>query len=535
MTSVQLFAALITQPRRAFTELEKEPRFALPMWLVLAATVGMILWYYSSVDVDWLINQALAARPMTAAQRAQAAGLMSRGILLGTALISGVIALFVVQVVQAFYFYFIYEFMEVQLPFRKWFALTWWCSLPQLISVAVTAVLLLVHFHAKTMAAILSPLSVNELFFHFDPADGGYSLLTSLTLVQLLTLVLMVIRRADLVKALVAAQHRGRTRTPGDHLRRVVLVRLPALGFDQDTTVFDADFEGAGRFVGRRGQRLTGLQAEAREVARTDDLAILDIRGGEGFAIVGAAILHGVEVAAAAGDHHRDAGHLRAEGAVLAHTARPIPHQSIDLPCLEHPGLQAGRLSHHGLVPGWIEHQFDHGLTDGGNQFDLVRRIVHQNVAHAAARGGERHLDIDTARAVVLWVHGTVVDQSEFDDIDRNFRIKAGAQLRPDRIQHILIGGIHRQLGNPQDLFADGIGIGAGQSIQIAIDIQREAAAQGLGNVSGLAGLQGDFLSSRYHHRLYFAVDDDGFVFVRSHGAPAEEDSLPPSVEIVPP
>ena len=34
---------------------------------------------------------------------------------------------------------------------------------------------------------------MNELFFHFEPADSGYALLSSISLVQLLTLLLMVI------------------------------------------------------------------------------------------------------------------------------------------------------------------------------------------------------------------------------------------------------------------------------------------------------------------------------------------------------
>jgi hypothetical protein len=193
MTAVQTFVALITHPRRAFTELEKEPRFAVPMWLLVVATMGMIIWFYSSVNVDALISQALAARPLTAAQRAQASGLMSRGTFLFSALIFGTIALFVVQLVTAFYFFFVCEFLEVQLTFRKWFAFTWWCSVPQLISVVITAVLLLVRDPSQATPGVLSPLSLNELFFHYDQADNGYALLNSITLVQLLTLVLMVI------------------------------------------------------------------------------------------------------------------------------------------------------------------------------------------------------------------------------------------------------------------------------------------------------------------------------------------------------
>src|SRR5665213_1767447 len=71
--------------------------------------------------------------------------------------------------------------------------------------------------------------------------------------------------------------------------------------------------------------------------------------------------------------------------------------------------------------------------------------------------------------------------------------------------------------------------------MQVAIDIEREAAALRLGDIPGLPGLEGDLLASGYHHGLHVAVDHDRFVFVRPHGAPSEEDSLPPSVEIVPP
>src|SRR5580698_5042818 len=75
---------------------------------------------------------------------------------------------------------------------------------------------------------------------------------------------------------------------------------------------------------------------------------------------------------------------------------------------LEHPGLEPGRLGHHGLIPWRIEHQFDLGLADGGDHLDLVGRIIHQDVAHAAAWSRERHFDVDTARAVFLRIHRAV-------------------------------------------------------------------------------------------------------------------------------
>jgi hypothetical protein len=80
----------------------------------------------------------------------------------------------------------------VQRSFRQWFAFTWWSSLPGLITV-VAAVVVIASGHAPASAGALSPLSLNELFYHLDLADSGYALLNSISLVQLLTILLMVI------------------------------------------------------------------------------------------------------------------------------------------------------------------------------------------------------------------------------------------------------------------------------------------------------------------------------------------------------
>ncbi|HEX3838802.1 MAG TPA: YIP1 family protein [Steroidobacteraceae bacterium] len=192
MTPVQTFVALVTKPRQAFTELEKNPRFAAPMIVLLAANIALLLWFYATVDVDSLINHILASRGINAAQRAQIGGLMTRNTLMVSALFTGIVSIVVTQVVEAFYFYFVYTFFEVQRTFRQWFAFTWWCSLPQLITI-VAAVVMIVSGRSPASAGVLSPFSLNELFFHFDLADSGYSLLNSISLVQLLTMLLMVI------------------------------------------------------------------------------------------------------------------------------------------------------------------------------------------------------------------------------------------------------------------------------------------------------------------------------------------------------
>jgi hypothetical protein len=58
---------------------------------------------------------------------------------------------------------------------------------------AAAAAVMLVFSHSKGSLDVLSPFSLNALFYHFDSQDSGYTLLNSITLVQLLSLALELI------------------------------------------------------------------------------------------------------------------------------------------------------------------------------------------------------------------------------------------------------------------------------------------------------------------------------------------------------
>ena len=65
-----------------------------------------------------------------------------------------------------------------------------------------------------------------------------------------------------------------------------------------------AHLEDPQRFVGGRGQRLAGAQAEARAVARTGDLGVFDGSIVERRVVVGTAVFEGVQVAINLRDAH---------------------------------------------------------------------------------------------------------------------------------------------------------------------------------------------------------------------------------------
>src|SRR5690606_8526028 len=179
-------------------------------------------------------------------------------------------------------------------------------------------------------------------------------------------------------------------------------------------------------------------------------------------------------------------------------------------PASEQAGFQPGLVRHHVLVPGRIEHQLDVGLGNGRHRLDLGAHVVHQDVAHAAAGRGQCHADGNGALALGVAAEHAVVDQAQIDDVDRDLRIEAGAQLLPHQALDILVAGVLRQLQRRRRFLADGVGVLAGDAEQVAFDEDGEGTAEGLGDVSGAAGRQRDLLALRHQNGGAIALDLDG-------------------------
>jgi hypothetical protein len=69
---------------------------------------------------------------------------------------------------------------------------------------------------------------------------------------------------------------------------------IPALVANLDLAVLDTDGKSGRRFEGRWSQGFTCLDAEARAVARADDLVAFDRSTGEDATVVSANVLDGV-------------------------------------------------------------------------------------------------------------------------------------------------------------------------------------------------------------------------------------------------
>lgn len=188
MKNTQVVAALFASPSKAFAELNERPRVWFPLLWTVVATIVVTIWYYALVDFSWLVEETLSGNPDTAhltdAQRQQAAAFMSRSVMMATAVIGTVFFFVGARLLEAVYYLLAGNITGVRKPFKNWFALGWWTGLPSLVGILAAAPILLLSDNNQISSGTLSPLSLNEIFFHKGMAEPGFTLLTSVTLIH---------------------------------------------------------------------------------------------------------------------------------------------------------------------------------------------------------------------------------------------------------------------------------------------------------------------------------------------------------------
>jgi hypothetical protein len=104
-----------------------------------------------------------------------------------------------------------------------------------------------------------------------------------------------------------------------------------------------------------------------------------------------------------------------------------------------------------------------------------------------------------------------LVDEAQVDDVDRDFRIEAGAQLAPHHLLDGIVVGIDGKFQRLGRFLADGVGVETGDAEQVAFDEHRPAAAERLGDVTDAACRQRDLFALGHEDGGAIALETDGF------------------------
>jgi Yip1-like protein len=185
---MQVARLLCTSPTKAFEALKAKPVFALPMFLTLAGVALVTAWYYAKVDIAWLADQTLAAAKMTAEQQQRVAATMTRPVMLWSSTIIAPIGVAIIMTIGSLYLVIAGNITNVRYSFKQWFAFNWWAASPQIVAYIPSLLILALSSSTQMQASTLAPLSLNELVFHRAVGTPGYSLLSSLGLVQVATI-----------------------------------------------------------------------------------------------------------------------------------------------------------------------------------------------------------------------------------------------------------------------------------------------------------------------------------------------------------
>lgn len=200
MNNLAILQGLIFEPRSAFAELDARPRFWWPLLLVMVLQGGLAFWYVSFVDLAWLVDEQLRASSAGAnftdaeIARMASAATEQRGVRAVLSGVAGAIAIPLMMLIGALYLLLATKVTGVERSFRHWFALSAWTTLPvMLLGALLGAVALFTASSNQMPQAALQPLSLNELVYHRQPGEPGYTLLSSFNLLQLLSVYLTAV------------------------------------------------------------------------------------------------------------------------------------------------------------------------------------------------------------------------------------------------------------------------------------------------------------------------------------------------------
>lgn len=187
-TNARLAWSALVEPSQAFAALRERPRFWFPLLAAALAYAVFFAWYYSRVDIAWLADHILGGDPrlrqMSDEERAAAAQGLSKGFLLGSSLLTVLVAVPLLRVLEALYFFLVGRAAAIEISFRHWMALSCWSAWPQVLAVVVMTVPLLLKANGQVAPDALNLLSLNELFFHVPLSSPWHTFVSTVTLLH---------------------------------------------------------------------------------------------------------------------------------------------------------------------------------------------------------------------------------------------------------------------------------------------------------------------------------------------------------------
>ena len=184
---------VILEPTSTFARLKDKTRAWLPLFILIALSVGIMVWWISTLDFPWLVEHTVAAQPKaTPEMRAAMEKFMTPTSMMWSSVIGAVLGTLVAMAVSALYYLVAGKIMGVPIGFGKWFGFSVWTSVPRLLTVPLSALQIMTS-NGRLAPEDLNMASLNFLLFHLPVTHPWASLVGSMDLTMFWSIVLAVL------------------------------------------------------------------------------------------------------------------------------------------------------------------------------------------------------------------------------------------------------------------------------------------------------------------------------------------------------
>ncbi|MGY6553300.1 MAG: YIP1 family protein [Wenzhouxiangella sp.] len=211
----QALVDIIAAPSKALDEIRDRVSWLwVPLFIVILLAVASQVVYTLWVDLDWLIDQTVAAAMAGGADPAAEQAIrqwMQPTTLLITAIVGILFVLLIVHLLQAVYLHLLNKLVgNPDLRFGQWFALSVWSAFPMIFQSLAAFGLMALTADRRLTQEELGPLSLQSLLIRAEPGSswaawGSAIDLITLWVIGLLALGIMRWTGASVLKAITIA------------------------------------------------------------------------------------------------------------------------------------------------------------------------------------------------------------------------------------------------------------------------------------------------------------------------------------------
>lgn len=181
------------EPSSTFARLKSKTNAWLPLLVLILLSLGVMYWWISTVDFDWLRAHMLAAQPNAKPEVREAmAKFLTPKTMMWSSGIGAVVATVLIAAVTALYYLIAAKVIGSPIGYGKWFGFSIWTSVPRLLGVPLS-MLQIVTSHGQLAPEDLNMVSLNYLLFHLPVSNHWASLVGSIDLTTFWSMALATI------------------------------------------------------------------------------------------------------------------------------------------------------------------------------------------------------------------------------------------------------------------------------------------------------------------------------------------------------